>query len=128
MTNKTADGWFAAAVALTGLWAWERHLARRGTSLDDMGAWGTLLSGNVVSTVGHFATLGVLPVAAFVGAHGLMTAATSAFTNAMTPMAGEVTVDRVFDVPSLFACDPEGTGMACERDDGWDCDAIDYSE
>ncbi len=38
VTNKSADLWLGAAVALVGLWAWERHLGRKGTTLDEMEA------------------------------------------------------------------------------------------
>jgi len=121
VTTKTTDGWLAAAVGLVGLWAWERHLAKKGTSLDDMEAWGALLSGDIPFSVMNVAKIGVIPVGVFLGVFGLMTAATAAFTNALTPSPGKVTIDREFNVPSLFASDPQGAGLSCARNGGSSC-------
>ncbi len=69
----------------------------------------------------NIARLGFVPVTIFLSVVVLMTAATSGFTNAVTPAPGKVTVQRLFNVPSLFASDPQGAGLACARDDGSAC-------
>lgn len=119
--SQTTDFWLTAAVALVGLWAWERHLTRKGTTLDEMEAWGALLSGDIPFTIINVARLGIVPVGTFIGVYVLMTAATSGFTNAVTPSPGKVTIEKTFNVPSLFASDPQGAGLGCGRDDGSSC-------
>ncbi len=121
VTTKTADGWLAAAVALVGVWAWERHLRKAGTSLDEMDAWGALLAGDIPGTLMNAVRLGFVPAVLFFGAVGITAAASSAVVGALTPTAGTVTVNRGFNLPSFFASDPNNIGLGCEPNVGTAC-------
>ena len=121
VTNKTADAWLAAAVGLVGLWAWERHLARWGASLNELEAWGGLMSGKIPVSVSNVTMLGLVPIVVFLTAVGLVAGATSAMTSALTPTVGTITVHRKFNVPSSFASDTEEFGIFFGRMDYSKC-------
>ncbi len=121
ITNKTAEGWLAAAVALIGLIVWERHLTTKDTSLKEMDAWGSLLSNDLPGTLMNLRRLEVVPLGAFLFVIGLTAAATTAVTNAVTPFPGETTVERAVNLPSLLVADPSSINTMCARDDGSAC-------
>ncbi len=113
VTNKAANFWLSAAVALVGLWAWEHHLAKRGTSLDEMKGWGALLTKNLAGTVLGVVKVGWLPALLLVFMMGLILAATSAVTNALTPVPSEVTTERQLALPSPFSAGLYEMGNDC---------------
>ncbi len=121
VTNKTADFWLATAVAVVGLWVWEKHLSRNGTSLDELEAWGCLLANDIPFSLMFITKLGYRPVLILVLLFVVVTAATSAFTNALTPAVGQVTINEVFNLPSLFVSDLGQMGLFCARDSGSEC-------
>ncbi len=112
VTNKTAEGC---------VWLWERHLARQGTSLVEMEAWGCMLSTDLPATLLNARRLDLWPLVVFLTAIGLTAAATTAVTNAVTPFPGQVTVQRRVVVPSFFAGYPSQVYQMCAPDDGWNC-------
>ncbi len=121
ITNKTAEGWLAAAAALIGLIAWEPHLTTRGTSLAEMEAWGSVLSKDLPSTLLNLRRLDVVPLVVFLAAIGLTAAAMTAVTNAVTPFPGSTEHHRNVTLPSLFVADPRDINWACAPDAGSGC-------
>ncbi len=115
-------------MALVGLLAWERHLARRGTSIVEMEAWGALLSNNVPFTLLKATHLGVAPLVGFRCVIGVMAGATTAVTKAFTPEGGQVTVERAVTLPTLFGPNDDGVGAGCKRSGGSSCPPSAYRE
>ncbi len=126
VTLKTSDAWLGAMIALAGLWLWERRLVRHGASLEQMGAWGSLISSDTEGAVRNFSHVGIWPVVFLIAVKLLTAAASTGVVNAVTTSIGTVTVSKSYNAPSFYKSDPNSLFIICDADSGALCPVSDY--